>query len=193
MMARREDKAFSRGAVVRVTLRNFLTYDDVTVRPGPRLNLLIGPNGSGKSTIVAALVLGLAGSPKILGRASQIELFIKEGAQEGFIELELFDPDGKHVISRTIQGRVSKWTYNGKSVKEDCVKEVVTKLNIQVDNLCQILPQERVQDFVKMNAQALLEGTEKAVGYPGMYEDHLFLKGKGRNGGATEPTGGRAQ
>ena len=172
------DEGFSRGAVVRVSLRNFLTYDEVTIRPGPRLNLLIGPNGSGKSTVVAALVLGLAGSPHILGRASQLSLYIKEGTQEGFIELELFDPNGNHVISRTIRGNTSTWTYNGDKVREERVKKVVADLNIQVDNLCQILPQERVQDFVKMNAQDLLKGTEKAVGYAGMYEDHIFLKDK---------------
>ncbi|KAF0295653.1 Structural maintenance of chromosomes protein 5 [Amphibalanus amphitrite] len=176
--AETEEETFSRGAVVRIKLRNFLTYDEVTVNPGPRLNLLIGPNGSGKSTVVAALVLGLAGSPQILGRAPQLSLYVKEGTQEGFIELELFDPNGNQVISRTIRGNHSTWALNGEKVKEERVKRVVADLNIQVDNLCQILPQERVQDFVKMNAQALLEGTEKAVGYAGMHEDHVFLKDK---------------
>ena len=38
------------------------------------------------------------------------------------------------------------------------------KLDIQVDNLCQFLPQDRVQDFAKMNKQQLLENTLKTVG-----------------------------
>lgn len=38
------------------------------------------------------------------------------------------------------------------------------KLNIQVNNLCQFLPQDRVADFSKMNPQQLLESTEKCVG-----------------------------
>lgn len=35
--------------------------------------------------------------------------------------------------------------------------------NIQVDNLCQFLPQDRVQDFAKMNRQELLQQTKKAL------------------------------
>jgi chromosome segregation ATPase len=44
------------------------------------------------------------------------------------------------------------------------VEDLVTKLNIQVDNLCQFLPQDRVADFSKMNPQQLLENTEKCIG-----------------------------
>lgn len=36
-------------------------------------------------------------------------------------------------------------------------------LNIQVANLCQFLPQEKVAEFARMNPQELLENTEKAV------------------------------
>lgn len=44
------------------------------------------------------------------------------------------------------------------------IEDLVSKLNIQVDNLCQFLPQDRVADFSKMNPQLLLENTEKCVG-----------------------------
>lgn len=47
------------GAIVRVTLRNFVTYSFVEFFPGPNLNMVIGPNGSGKSTLVCAICLGL--------------------------------------------------------------------------------------------------------------------------------------
>lgn len=43
------------------------------------------------------------------------------------------------------------------------VEELVAELNIQVANLCQFLPQEKVSEFARMNAQELLENTEKAV------------------------------
>lgn len=36
-------------------------------------------------------------------------------------------------------------------------------MNIQLDNLCQFLPQEKVVEFTKMSSQDLLESTEKAV------------------------------
>lgn len=43
------------------------------------------------------------------------------------------------------------------------VEETVGRLNIQVGNLCQFLPQDKVADFAKMSQQELLENTEKAV------------------------------
>ena len=48
------------------------TFDDVTVRPSPGLNVVLGPNGTGKSSIVCALCLGLAGNPGLLGRAREV-------------------------------------------------------------------------------------------------------------------------
>jgi chromosome segregation ATPase len=44
------------------------------------------------------------------------------------------------------------------------IEDLVSKLNIQVDNLCQFLPQDKVADFSKMNPQQLLENTEKCIG-----------------------------
>ena len=43
------------------------------------------------------------------------------------------------------------------------VEEMVARLNIQVGNLVQFLPQEKVADFARMSQQELLENTEKAV------------------------------
>ena len=43
------------------------------------------------------------------------------------------------------------------------IEELVNELNIQVGNLCQFLPQEKVAEFARMNPQQLLESTEKAV------------------------------
>ncbi|CAK9295324.1 unnamed protein product [Gordionus sp. m RMFG-2023] len=56
------------------------------------------------------------------------------------------------------------------------IQAIVDKLNIQVDNLCQFLPQDRVADFAKMNSCELLENTEKAVGDTQLYEKHQQLK-----------------
>ena len=36
-------------------------------------------------------------------------------------------------------------------------------LNIQLDNLCQFLPQDRVQDFARMDKIQLLSSTEKSI------------------------------
>lgn len=43
------------------------------------------------------------------------------------------------------------------------VEEMVSRLKIQVGNLVQFLPQEKVADFARMSQQELLENTEKVV------------------------------
>ena len=58
------------------------------------------------------------------------------------------------------------------------VEETVAALNIQVGNLCQFLPQDKVADFAKMTQQQLLESTEKAVSdvsFSCSFSQKLFL------------------
>lgn len=43
--------------------------------PGPHLNMIVGPNGTGKSTMVAAIILGLGGNPKTVGRGTKVNEF----------------------------------------------------------------------------------------------------------------------
>ncbi|KAJ7098493.1 hypothetical protein B0H15DRAFT_737954, partial [Mycena belliarum] len=85
-------RSFIPGSIVRITLRNFVTYDAVSFRPGPFLNMILGPNGTGKSSIACAICLGLNWPPKILGRADHLNAFVKIGAADGFIEIELKGP-----------------------------------------------------------------------------------------------------
>lgn len=54
--------------------------------------------------------------------------------------------------------------------------KVIAQFNIQVDNLCQFLPQDRVQDFTKMNAQDLLQNTQISVCPPETAEALANLK-----------------
>lgn len=55
------------GSIVRVTLKNFVTYTAAEFLPGPSLNMVIGPNGTGKSTLVCAICLGLGWETKVGG------------------------------------------------------------------------------------------------------------------------------
>lgn len=48
--------------------------------------------------------------------------------------------------------------------------------NIQVSNLCQFLPQDRVQDFAKQNPQELLLSTQQSVCEPEMVTMFAQLK-----------------
>ena len=59
------------------------------------------------------------------------------------------------------------WTINGKRTTQKEVVSVVKAMNIQTDNLCQFLPQDKVHDFSKMNSKELLAKTVEAVARQG--------------------------
>ncbi|XP_034001220.1 structural maintenance of chromosomes protein 5 [Trematomus bernacchii] len=169
---------FVEGSIFRLTMKNFLTYDYSVVHPGANLNMIVGANGTGKSSIVCAICLGLAGKPAILGRGDKVGLYVKRGCNKGFIEIELYKTEGNVVIHREIhvENNQSLWMLDGKICSQKAVEEVVKALQIQVGNLCQFLPQEKVGEFAKMSKIELLEATEKSVGPPEMFTYHCELK-----------------
>ncbi|XP_056455399.1 structural maintenance of chromosomes protein 5 [Gadus chalcogrammus] len=172
-----EPGRFVEGSILRIAMNNFLTYELAVVNPGANLNMIVGANGTGKSSIVCAICLGLAGKTALLGRGDKIGLFVKRGCSRGSIEIELYKNGGNVVINREISTEnLSQWTLNGKSCSQKVVEEEVKALQIQVSNLCQFLPQEKVGEFAKMSRIELLEATEKSVGPPEMYTYHCELK-----------------
>ncbi|KAH9098698.1 hypothetical protein Ae201684P_017909 [Aphanomyces euteiches] len=153
------------GSIYRIRLHNFLTYADAELYPGPRLNLVIGPNGTGKSSIVCALCVGLGGSTKVLGRADKMGDFVQHEKESGFTEIELFFKKRNVVIRRNIyRDNRSTWQIDGKDVSQNKVKEMLANSRIQIDNLCQFLPQDKVGDFSRMSPVQLLKATQAAIG-----------------------------
>ncbi|KAI5099428.1 structural maintenance of chromosomes protein 5 [Silurus meridionalis] len=169
---------FVEGSIVRISMQNFLTYDHSEVFPGPNLNMIVGANGTGKSSIVCAICLGLAGKTAVLGRGDKVGLYVKRGCSKGSVEVELYRAAGNLVINREInvENNQSVWMLNGRHTSQKVVEEAVKELHIQVGNLCQFLPQEKVGEFAKMSKIELLEATEKSVGPPEMYNFHCELK-----------------
>lgn len=191
--------AFPRGAVKRVRVHNFMTYSGtVTIRPGPRLNLVLGPNGTGKSSLVCALCIGLGGSTRLLGRADNLRDFVQRGCDEAWTEVTLSGGPNcaDHVMRRDIRavarddggaGYQSKWRLNGRDATQAEVHELVRGLNVQFDNLCQFLPQDRVVEFARMDAHELLAATQKAMGDGHLHAQHrrlVELSGDARTRGA---------
>ncbi|KAJ7812952.1 hypothetical protein B0H13DRAFT_2143472 [Mycena leptocephala] len=164
----RDVDGFIPGSIVRIQLRNFVTYDAVEFRPGPYLNMILGPNGTGKSSIACAICLGLNWSPKILGRATELPSFVKIGADTGHIEIELKSPAGEPnlIIRRNISAttKSSSFTLNGHGATGHEITERVARLNVQVGNLCSFLPQDKVSSFAAMSPVELLRETENAAG-----------------------------
>jgi chromosome segregation ATPase len=76
------------------------------------------PNGTGKSTIVCAIALGLGGKPDVLGRAKEIQEFVKHGSDKASIEIELYDSgnNGNLIIKRSFKknSNSSVWRIAGK-------------------------------------------------------------------------------
>jgi chromosome segregation ATPase len=243
------DREWRRGAIVRILMRNFVTYSLCEVCPGPRLNLVIGPNGVGKSTLVCALALGLAGSPALLGRGKEVSDYIRHGHTSATLEIELYngghirgpllgvdshlstndnnhddnditvggtvesakkdkkkrrraesaneydedeDEDEDETTTRTVRPKLpsdsniiirrvirrdntSTWCLNGEVCGKKDIVRVLRELNVQVENLCQFLPQDKVASFAALDARDLLKETEHAVGGESLVAKHTQL------------------
>ncbi|XP_020114190.1 structural maintenance of chromosomes protein 5 [Ananas comosus] len=182
-LTQRGEDDYVPGNIVEIEIHNFMTYDHLKCKPGSRLNLVIGPNGSGKSSLVCAIALGLTGEPQLLGRASSIGAFVKRGEESGYIKISLRGDtaEEKITITRKIDTRnKSEWVLNGTTVPKRDVIEIIKKFNIQVNNLTQFLPQDRVCEFAKLTPIQLLEETEKAVGNPELPVQHRALVEKSK-------------
>jgi DNA repair ATPase RecN len=178
--------AFPPGALVRVKLKNFVTYTAAEFHLGPSLNMIIGPNGTGKSTLVCAICLGLGWSSEHLGRAKETGLFVKNGSTEAEIEIELAAERAKDgepqqpnpIVRRIIRRDDNKTVFfiDGKPVGKRAVLALCERFSIQIDNLCQFLPQDRVVEFARMGPVDRLRETQRAAAPPYMVEWHEQLK-----------------
>lgn len=178
------------GTIVRVTMKNFVTYTWAEFQPGPGLNMIVGPNGTGKSTLVCAICLGLGSPPAHLGRAKEISEFVKHGSKEATIEIELKADPERHGSNPVVGCRIArdgggkdsnnskKTTFfiNGQKSTNKAVLELVRSFSIQVDNLCQFLPQDRVVEFAALSPVDLLAQTQRAAAPEYMTEWHEQLK-----------------
>ncbi|KAL9872094.1 structural maintenance of chromosomes protein 5-like [Glossina fuscipes fuscipes] len=174
------------GKIKSVYCKDFVTYSECIFTPSEYLNVIIGPNGSGKSTLVSAIVLCLGGEPKLLARSNFIRDYVKNGCSSAKISVEVCDErknkgslcDEKSVdFTRTFdKNDKSEYFINGHSYSRRDYLEAISKFNIQVNNLCQFLPQDRVQDFAKMNPQEILSNTISSVSNVEILENFKKLK-----------------
>jgi chromosome segregation ATPase len=164
-------------------MKDFVTYTSAEFLPGPSLNMIIGPNGTGKSTLVCAICLGLGAKPDVLGRAKDPSEFVKHGQKEAEIEIELERDPARHrtnpVIKRIIKRDAGNKTFfmiDGRNSTQKAVAELCRSFSIQVDNLCQFLPQDRVVEFAALDPVELLVQTQRAAAPDYMSEWHDQLK-----------------
>ena len=101
---------------------------------------------------------------------------------EAMIEIELCK-DGKKlrrnpVVRCVIKREQNKTQYSidGRPANKKQVLALARSLSIQVDNLCQFLPQDKVVEFAAMTPVDLLRSTQRAIASPEVIEWHEQLK-----------------
>lgn len=172
---------FSPGSIVRVLLKNFITYEKAEFFPGPNLNMVIGPNGTGKSSLVCAICLGLGYPASVLGRATSFGEFVKHGKENATVEIELQkrpQDRANYIVKLKInrEENTRQLWYNGQLTTHKKIHILTAKLRIQIDNLCQFLPQEKVAEFAGLNPVELLGKTLQAVAPQKMIDQQAQLK-----------------
>ncbi|XP_017042443.2 LOW QUALITY PROTEIN: structural maintenance of chromosomes protein 5 [Drosophila ficusphila] len=154
------------GRIHSVYCKDFVSYSEITFYPKHYLNVLTGPNGSGKSTIVSAIILGLGGEPHLLDRSASVADYIQSNKTMATIVVRVYGrvANTKESFRRIIHSNGSStFSVNNNDMSKKNFLAAVSSYNIQVSNLCQFLPQDRVQDFSKMNPQELLLNTMSSV------------------------------
>ncbi|XP_062522294.1 structural maintenance of chromosomes protein 5-like [Corticium candelabrum] len=119
------------------------------------------------------------GNDKILARIlSDLTGFVITGETFSSNQEHIcYEQSGNATIKRLInrEGNTSRWQVNGRDVSQKQVMETVKRLNIQVGNRCQFLPQDMVVEFAKMSPSELLLATEKALDCDDLTEKHKQL------------------
>lgn len=74
------------------------------------------------------------------------------------------------------EGNKSAFAINDKPASKKQVQELARHFSIQIDNLCQFLPQDKVVEFAAMTPVDLLRSTQRAVAPQEMTDMHESLK-----------------
>ena len=82
------------------------------------------------------------------------------------------------ILTRHVKRKDNKssWLINGQTSTQKAVIELARSFSIQIDNLCQFLPQDKVVEFAAMNPVDLLRSTQLAAAPPEMIDFHEDLK-----------------
>lgn len=162
-------------------MQNFLTFTNTIIHPGPRMNVILGPNGTGKSTIVSAVCIVFAGNPRLLGRSPDLGAFVKHGETKATIEALIYDPDlpqGVRSVKKTFNcdGR-GHFELDGEKVRQsDILSKVNRRYDIQLDNISQFMPQEKIAEFVNHRPAELLALAVRSLGGTGKEKEFDDLK-----------------
>ncbi|KAH0934870.1 hypothetical protein HID58_011987 [Brassica napus] len=151
------------GTILRIKLENFMCHSNLQIEFGEWVNFITGQNGSGKSAILTALCVAFGCRAKGTQRASTLKDFIKTGCSYAVVHVEMknqgedaFKPEvygDVIIIERRITESASSTIlkdHEGKKVssRKDELRELVEHYNIDVENPCVVMSQDKSREFL---------------------------------------------
>ncbi|CAO2839084.1 unnamed protein product [Amaranthus hypochondriacus] len=157
-------RSITAGTIRRIKLENFMCHSHLAIEFGDYINFITGQNGSGKSAILTALCVAFGSRAKATNRAATLKDFIKTGCSYASVQVVLKNEGvdafkqesyGESVIiERRITESSSTLTLKdqqGRKVsnKKDELRELVEHFNIDVENPCVIMSQDKSREFLQ--------------------------------------------
>lgn len=150
------------GKVKKIRLHNFMCHDALEVTFNKNVNFIVGHNGSGKSAILTALTIGLGARANVTNRGTSVKQFIKKGRNSAIIEIALVN-QGDTAYKPEIYGdtitvlrtiginstyKIKNWRGEIISTKREELDNIITMMNIQIDNPISVLNQDVSRTFL---------------------------------------------
>lgn len=140
------------------------------------------PTGTGKSALTHAICLTCCGSIKSVGRSDETSEYVKRNSKDdiSFCEVDLLRHDSIVTVRRYLSkdNSTSKWALNNKPATQVEIKRLMASMNIDLNNLCSFMPQDRVGAFTQQSAKGILEKTLESIkssGERNLHQEQLEL------------------
>ncbi len=83
------------GAIIYMSLSNFMIYREVGFYPGRGLNMVLGPNGAGKSSLLCAACVALGGDLEALRRQRDASELVGRHGGKARVRVRLSRGEGR--------------------------------------------------------------------------------------------------
>ncbi|XP_011621369.1 structural maintenance of chromosomes protein 6B isoform X1 [Amborella trichopoda] len=154
---------YGAGIISKISLENFMCHSSLQIDLGEHVNFITGQNGSGKSAILTALCVAFGIRAKNTQRASSVKEFIKTGCNYALVVVEMKN-QGEDAFKHDTYGNVISierriTVSSSTTVLKDCrgkkvahkkgeLHELVEHFNIDVENPCVIMSQDKSREFL---------------------------------------------
>ncbi|KAG6388326.1 hypothetical protein SASPL_149751 [Salvia splendens] len=157
-------KRLQAGIISRIHLENFMCHSNLDIEFGDLVNFITGQNGSGKSAILTALCVAFGCRARGTQRANTLKDFIKTGCSSALVQVEIKNQGEdafKHElygdtitverrITESAGGSITLKNSQGRKIgsKREDLREIVEYFNIDVENPCTIMTQDKSREFL---------------------------------------------